>query len=207
MSYDVKRYTDNYEELLEDIRRLFNNEISLNNPFHEVYEDVGIMSCITMLSYKYTQIKSLAKSINHDTVSSDDIEELKEILLELSHFALMSATELESHGVVRSTVNMPQMATLDDINAPILVSEVTTNNDTIKVYDKKSGSFRDEQKGNNKTEIPPIREANVSSKSEKKNNTKVSGVEANKQSDVANTSRDPANADLTSSQLNKLIGV
>lgn len=61
--------------------------------FHNLYEDLGIISAVTQITHKYNRLKTLAKDKNNNIDTGD--ESIVDTLLDMANYCIMTVMEIE----------------------------------------------------------------------------------------------------------------
>ena len=184
-----------YREICEQLIQYNESERqAYGDTFHEVYEDIGLVSAITMIARKYNNLRHLAK--NPSALANLNSEQLESILWDLANYSILTLIEM-SDG---ASIDWSKIEVPTEQVAPVLPTQ-----DTIK--EKKDNNFQNQTNDNGN--VSKEGKGNVSTEEKKSTDKKVSDVETNKSSgvDKGSTSRDPANAEITDNQLNKLLSM
>ena len=84
--------TKRHQEICDDIHATYlQKNAAYGDSFHQLYEDLGIISAVTQITHKYNRLKTLAK--NKD-INTDD-ETIMDTLIDLANYCILTAMEIE----------------------------------------------------------------------------------------------------------------
>lgn len=83
-----------HQEICDDIHATWlQKNAAYGDSFHQLYDDLGIISAVTQITHKYNRLKTLAKDKNHDINTGD--EPIIDTLLDMANYCIMTAMEIE----------------------------------------------------------------------------------------------------------------
>lgn len=83
-----------HQEICDNIHLTYlQKNTAYGDSFHQLYEDLGIISAVTQITHKYNRLKNLAKDKNQDIATND--ESIMDTLLDMANYCIMTAMEIE----------------------------------------------------------------------------------------------------------------
>lgn len=83
-----------HQEICDGIHEMWlQKNAAYGDSFHQLYDDLGIISAVTQITHKYNRLKTLAKDKNNNISAGD--ESIVDTLLDMANYCIMTAMEIE----------------------------------------------------------------------------------------------------------------